>query len=455
MDASGGPVTGFNNASGTWRRGNEVDLVGGKEETLSLFVKQDGNDRAFDARDVNQGGLGDCWFLAGMAIVADVRPDLFEKIFMPHDQKNATLGVYSVRFFKNGEWQVVTVDDHVPASCKPGYYERIMYVNMVKGGEVWPMILEKAYAKLHGSYEAIEAGHTSDALTDLTGNPSFAVDLDGMQAEIADGSLWKSIVEWHGNGFMMGCGSHSGSDTNHNELGIVLGHAFSILGVKEVDSIKFMNIRNPHGNGGQEWTGDYSDSSDKWTKRLRSKLGAPENAVDEGAWWMTFEDWAENYSTLYVCRTFPDDWDCVTVAGRWKGESAGGCRNYDSSYKNPHFLLKVSRPCTVHLTQLVEDDRGRSDVEAQCHGHNVYDRPVDGQTGGYPIKSVYRGQSFGSSGSFSWRREIMQEYKFERTDRPYVIIPSTFEPGKEGKFWLTARCEKGGIESFQPWTGNV
>jgi hypothetical protein len=56
------------------------------------------------------------------------------------------------QFFKDGEWKVVTVDDHVPASCKPGFYERILYVSMVKGGEIWPMILEKAYAKLHGSY---------------------------------------------------------------------------------------------------------------------------------------------------------------------------------------------------------------------------------------------------------------------------------------------------------------
>ena len=107
---------------------------------------------------------------------------------------------------------------------------------------------------------AIEAGHTSDALTDLTGNPSFTVSLDEMQTEIVDGSLWKSILEWSSNGFMMGCGSHSGSDTNHNDLGIVLGHAFSVLDVKDVDNIKFMQIRNPHGNGGQEWTGDYSDN---------------------------------------------------------------------------------------------------------------------------------------------------------------------------------------------------
>ena len=35
--------------------------------------------------------------------------------------------------------------------------------------ELWTMIFEKAWAKLHGSYESIEGGETEDALQYLTG----------------------------------------------------------------------------------------------------------------------------------------------------------------------------------------------------------------------------------------------------------------------------------------------
>jgi hypothetical protein len=35
--------------------------------------------------------------------------------------------------------------------------------------EFWLSILEKAYAKLHGSYEVCDAGFMNDALVDLTG----------------------------------------------------------------------------------------------------------------------------------------------------------------------------------------------------------------------------------------------------------------------------------------------
>jgi hypothetical protein len=427
---------------------------------VSRVQSQDGKTAQYDATDVNQGGLGDCWYLAAIAILADVRPDLFDKVFMKHD---AELGVYTVRFCKNGEWRAITVDDHFPIThfSTPAlgvYYQSVLFCNFgdIKDGvaEIWPMILEKAYAKLHGSYEAIEGGHTSDGLTDLTGLPSYSVDIQKKQSEIADGSFWKSILDWHENGFMMGCGSHSGSDTDHNNMGIVQGHAFSILNVVEVDGIRFMNIRNPHGTGSQEWQGDYSDKSDKWNRRLRSKLNVVEGGKEEGAWWMTFEDWAANYRTLYVCRTYPSTWQEVRARGDWKGEAAGGCSNNRTVKNNPHYLLKMSRPGTVSISLTQDDARGRSDIEEVCMGFYVYDRPLDGHTGGYPVGDVYRGQKIASTESFSWNRETETvEVKLERTDRPYVILPCTFRPGCVQSFIITVRCEAG-IESLKSWSGN-
>jgi len=70
-----------------------------------------------------------------------------------------------LRFFKNGEPEMVIIDDWLPldGTGKPAF---------TKGGadglELWPAILEKGYAKLYSSFSFIEAGKVQMALADLT-----------------------------------------------------------------------------------------------------------------------------------------------------------------------------------------------------------------------------------------------------------------------------------------------
>ncbi|CAL1166266.1 unnamed protein product, partial [Cladocopium goreaui] len=46
------------------------------------------------------------------------------------------------------------------------------------GQQLWVPLLEKAYAKAHGSYQAISGGEIAEALLDLTGCPTESIDFD-------------------------------------------------------------------------------------------------------------------------------------------------------------------------------------------------------------------------------------------------------------------------------------
>jgi calpain-15 len=52
----------------------------------------------------------------------------------------------------------VTVDDYFP--CHP---DGGPIFSICKGSELWIMILEKAYAKLHGSYLSLRGGYAIEA----------------------------------------------------------------------------------------------------------------------------------------------------------------------------------------------------------------------------------------------------------------------------------------------------
>ena len=68
----------------------------------------------------------------------------------------------------------MTVDTRVPAS-EGG---KAIFAHCKSPNEVWVPLLEKAYAKLHGCYEALDGGSVTAALVDLSGGVAEKIDLN-------------------------------------------------------------------------------------------------------------------------------------------------------------------------------------------------------------------------------------------------------------------------------------
>ncbi|KAL3697653.1 hypothetical protein R1sor_011729 [Riccia sorocarpa] len=288
-----------------------------------------------NASDVCQGRLGDCWFLSAVAVLTEASK-ISEVIITPEFNEE---GIYTVRFCIQGEWVPVVVDDWIPceAQGKPAF------ATSRKGNELWVSILEKAYAKLHGSYEALDAGVVQDALVDLTGGAGEEIDMTSahVQLDLASGRLWSQLVRFKQEGFLLGAGSPSGSDAHVSSSGIVQGHAYSLLQVCEVDGHKLVQIRNPWAND-VEWNGPWSDLSAEWTDRMKHKLKYTPQAAD-GVFWMSWQDFQLHFRSLYVCRIYPPEMR-YSVRGQWRSSSAGGCQDYDTWHQNPQFHLKAIGP---------------------------------------------------------------------------------------------------------------
>jgi hypothetical protein len=119
-----------------------------------------------DCRDIVQGNLGDCYLLSAFSVIGDAAiKDLFnQKTVNELDWKKT--GAFVIKFGgKDAEEGIVIVDDYIPINSegKPNFA-----TGGTDGLEIWPAILEKAYAKLYGSYSAIIGGKVHVALADLT-----------------------------------------------------------------------------------------------------------------------------------------------------------------------------------------------------------------------------------------------------------------------------------------------
>jgi hypothetical protein len=80
-------------------------------------------------------------------------------IFINHEDEWRECGAFCVRFYANGKEDLVIVDDYFPLDHANDLYATYPFVSSSDPFELWPMILEKAYAKRYGSFSAIVGGH--------------------------------------------------------------------------------------------------------------------------------------------------------------------------------------------------------------------------------------------------------------------------------------------------------
>ena len=100
--------------------------------------------------------------------------------------------------FRFGEWVEVVIDDKLPT--RNG---NLIYLKAEDPNEFWSPLLEKAYAKLNGSYTALEWGQSIDASVDFTGGIPEIIDLSNQGIERE--RLVKNMVKAYENKAYMSC----------------------------------------------------------------------------------------------------------------------------------------------------------------------------------------------------------------------------------------------------------
>ncbi|XP_026538052.1 calpain-2 catalytic subunit [Notechis scutatus] len=410
--------------------------------------------------DICQGALGDCWLLAAIASLT-LNEEILARV-VPSDQsfQDSYAGIFHFQFWQYGEWTDVVVDDRLPT--KNG---ELLFVHSAERNEFWSALLEKAYAKVNGSYEGLSGGSTTEGFEDFTGGIA-----EWYELQKAPPNLFKIIQKALQKGSLLGCSidiTNAAETEAVTTQKLVKGHAYSVTGAEEVNfrgSIqKLIRIRNPWGE--VEWTGKWNDKCPNWNgidPKERERLTQQQ---EDGEFWMSFSDFLRHYSRLEICNLTPDTlatdkykkWKLNLMDGNWrKGSTAGGCRNYpDTFWMNPQYLIKLDeededpddpeRGCTFLVGLIQKHRRKQRKMGEDMHtiGFAIYEVPEQSSA----QKKVHLNKNYfltnrarERSNTFINLREVLNRFKLPPGE--YIIVPSTFEPNKSGDFCLRVFSEK-------------
>ncbi|KAL4222080.1 peptidase C2 [Mactra antiquata] len=392
--------------------------------------------------DIGQGSAGTCWFLSMVAMLAD-RPKVFHRV-VPKDAWNPEGGYFYCYFWRFGRWERVFIDDYLPIVHGTAQWGA---KSAEDENEMWPSMLEKAFARFHGNYNAVYGGQSGDAFLAMTGGVSEYIDFDDALEADADSSRMSKALELHKrlknacrHGESMLATEVPAKYDKH--CGLVGGHAYSLTGADTVQShdgkpVHLVRVRNPWGH--TEWKGPWSDGSAEWDTVDSSNI--PHANADDGEFYMSLQNFIKYFSGVTVCSMIPDfDQDgckdslnyCTTIFGEWFGDTAAGFHN---RMNNPRYMFELPEdgadsdglvPIVVQICQKLEHRK-----------HNKFSIRVD------LVKVLgQKGDNSGPICIMELLGDVTNVYKCERqmsvrykvTPGTYAVIPSCMEPGREKEF---------------------
>ncbi|KAI0527723.1 hypothetical protein F5B22DRAFT_640704 [Xylaria bambusicola] len=321
-----------------------------------------------DGADIKQGGLGDCWYIAGLSALANVE-DAVKRVCVEYDTR---IGIYGFVFYRDGEWIYSIIDDKLyltsPNWDSPSMQRDLMnqidrespekdYRKTYQTGskalffgqcknqsETWVALFEKAYAKAHGDFGSLAGGWIGEALEDLTGG----VTTELLASDILDlDEFWEKEVSKVNQEFLFGCSTGLLDGGYGDRNGIREGHAYVVMDARTLKSgERLVKLRNPWGKLRKGvWEGPWSDGSKEWNQDVKEELG--HQFGNDSVFWIRFEDMVEKYLHFDRTRLFRDvDWQC---SQRWIGVEVPWKPQWNEKF---HFKLTKESPLVLVLQQL-------------------------------------------------------------------------------------------------------
>jgi len=194
--------------------------------------------------DIVQGYIGDCYYVASLASLADTDPMIIEQMVTPLGD-----GTYAVRFHRSGQEVYLRVDADLPVNGSGN----LVYARTGPDGELWVPVVEKAYCYFRygqNSYASISGGWMSTVYREVTGGYTNTT----YTSTITASSLYTHIANQLAQGHAVTLGSYHDASSP-----IVAGHAYMVKSAHVSGSQQYVTVYNPWGYDAYSWDSNFYD----------------------------------------------------------------------------------------------------------------------------------------------------------------------------------------------------
>lgn len=295
---------------------------------------------------VQQGALGNCSFISAISRVARdpiLVQDLFDhtadSILGPITNSiNIECGAVVIFFHAFGRETPVLIDTLIPFhknSLLPIFSRPVD-----RKVSPWFCLVEKAYAKLQGSYSSIIGIPFSNVNYHLFGYEQHNLSLCEMKTK----TPFEKIVKYLKQGAVMDTyiilKKLKVTEEELQKVGLHEKHSYLIEKALEYKGMRFLCLRNPWRISG--WKGDWSNNSPLWTDEIKEGLNI-QGKIEEGTFWMIENDYNRYFTDIEVSRPIPQGWHSKSFTTElWISESDGRIPLDAKLEELPNFVFQIT-----------------------------------------------------------------------------------------------------------------
>lgn len=382
--------------------------------------------REISPMHVMHGNIGNTYLASAFAALAE-RPNCIRDLFR-HPVSATTgklersFGAYWVTMNFNGWWLPVLLDDFLPATLDGPEFTRCGW----DVRRLWVALLEKCYAKVHGSYSNIASGDPLEPLTEFTGFP--VTRFESYWRENTDG-IFDELKRYHEAGYLQVLCTPSDNgdrfsnayvsradphlERDYEEMGLRLHHGYAVLQVQSFDDgLQLVQFRNPWGTG-KEWKGSWSKNDDRWNlhpevrKRCFPNGGSPNE--EDHTFWMEWDDARRIFCGGGCCHIRPQ-WFDYRVRGKFEKNIPSVC-----------LQVSVSAKTEVYFVLSQQDERDDPEVPYYAQLLQLFRR--DGRKARLTATSTSQVERPGCELKFNFSREVALKATLKPEDGPYFVVP--------------------------------